>query len=120
MKGLDFFTRFVGETAAPCSLFALGLILAQQRNKASFAVPATISGMKLFGMPIVVWVLISVVFQVSPEWSNPAMLVAVGPTGAMPFVLALQYKIPVAAIAGTILISTLGSLATVTVITQIV
>lgn len=120
VKGLDFFARFVGETAAPCSLFALGLILAQQRNEESFAVPVTISCMKLLGMPIVVWLLISVLFQVSPEWSNTAMLVAAGPTGAMPFVLALQYQISVAAIARTILISTLASLATVTVITQIV
>lgn len=47
------------------------------------------------------------------------MLVAAGPTGAMPFVLALQYQVPVAAIARTILISTLGSLVMVTLITQI-
>ena len=120
VNGLDFFTRFVGETAAPCSLFALGLILARQRDEESFAVPVTISGLKLLGMPTVAWVLISAVFQVSPEWSNPAMLGAAGPTGAMPFVLALQHQIPVAAIARTILISTIGSLVTVTIITQIV
>jgi predicted permease len=58
-------------------------------------------------------------FPVSPEWSNPAMLVAAGPTGAMPFVLALQYQAPVAAIARAILISTLGSLVTVTLMSQI-
>ncbi len=70
-------------------------------------------------MPLVAWALVSVAFQVDPEWSNPAMLVAAGPTGAMPFVLALQYKVPVATIARTILITTLGSLITVTVMTQI-
>ena len=119
-NGLDFFARFVGETAAPCSLFALGLIFAVQRDEGSIAVPVAMSGLKLLGMPIVAWVLVSAVFQVSPEWSKPAMLVAAGPAGAMPFVLALQYEIPVAAIARTILISTLGSLVTVTVMTQVV
>ncbi len=119
-NGLDFFARFVGETAAPCSLFALGLIFAVQRDEGSIAVPVAMSGLKLLGMPIVAWVLVSGVFQVSPEWSTPAMLVAAGPAGAMPFVLALQYEIPVAAIARTILISTLGSLVTVTVMTQVV
>lgn len=119
-KGLDFFAQFVGETAAPCSLFALGLILALWRDGESIAVPITISGLKLLGMPVVAWVLVSSVFHVSPEWSNPAMLVAAGPAGAMPFVLALQYQIPAAAIARTILISTLGSLVTVTAVTQIV
>jgi hypothetical protein len=47
------------------------------------------------------------------------MLVAAGPTGAMPFILALQYQVPVATIARTILISTLGSLVTVTLMTQL-
>jgi predicted permease len=117
--GLEFFARFVGETAAPCSLFALGVILATRHDEGSIAVPATISVLKLVLAPVVAWVLIFPVFDVSPQWGNPAMLVAAGPAGAMPFVLALQYEIPVAAIARTILISTIGSLVTVTAITQI-
>ena len=117
--GLDVFTRFVGETAAPCSLFALGLILMAQKDGASLRIPLVFSGLKLAVMPMVTWILIYAVFPISPEWSNPAMLVAAGPTGAMPFVLALQYQVPVAAIARTILISTLGSLVTVTLMSQI-
>ncbi len=117
--GIDFFARFVGETAAPCSLFALGLILATQTDDRRFSLPIAISGLKLVGMPLVAWVLISGVFQVGSEWATPAMLVAAGPAGAMPFVLALRYQIPVTAIARTILISTLGSLITVTAVTQI-
>jgi len=119
MDGLDFFARFLGETAAPCSLFALGLILVLRRDEASINLPIAITGLKLVAMPLVAWALVSVAFQVDPEWSNPAMLVAAGPTGAMPFVLALQYQVPVATIARTILITTLGSLITVTVMTQI-
>ncbi len=117
--GLDFFARFIGETAAPVSLFALGLILMAQKDTSSLRVPLAISGLKLVAMPLIAWVLIYIVFPVSPEWSNPAMLVAAGPTGAMPFILALQYQVPVAAIARTILISTLGSLVTVTLMTQL-
>jgi predicted permease len=117
--GFDLFTRFVGETAAPCSLFALGLILMAQKDGAGLRLPMAMTGLKLAAMPLVTWVLVFVVFDISPEWSNPAMLVAAGPTGAMPFVLALQYQVPVAAIARTILISTLGSLVTVTLMSQI-
>jgi predicted permease len=117
--GFDLFTRFVGETAAPCSLFALGLILMAQKDGAGLRIPMVMSGLKLAAMPLVTWILVFVVFDISPEWSNPAMLVAAGPTGAMPFVLALQYQVPVAAIARTILISTLGSLVTVTLMSQI-
>ena len=117
--GLDFFAQFIGETAAPVSLFALGLILMAQKDTSSLRLPLVISGLKLAVMPLVAWILVSMIFPVSPEWSNPAMLVAAGPTGAMPFVLALQYQVPVAAIARTILISTLGSLITLTLMTQI-
>lgn len=114
--GLDLFTNFLGETAAPCSLFALGVMLAARASSVSFGLPATMAALKLGGMPIVLWLLLTTAFQVSPEWSSLAMMVAAGPAGAMPFVLGLQYKVPVDAIVPTILISTLGSLLTVTLV----
>jgi malonate transporter and related proteins len=117
--GLDLFARFVGETAAPVSLFALGLVLMSQRGREKLSVPLTMSALKLIMMPAVAWVLVYGVFPISSTWANPAMLVAAGPAGAMPFVFALQYKVPVSAIAYTILISTIASLATVTIMTQI-
>lgn len=117
--GVDYFVRFLGETAAPCGLFALGLILAMQPSDTKLAAPLAISGLKLIGAPIVAWIFLSAIFEVQPAWTNPAMLVAAGPTGALPFVLALQYEIPAATIARTILISTIGSLVTLTLVTQI-
>lgn len=117
--GLDFFTQFVGETAAPVSLFGLGLILVARQDKSSLSVPAAMTGLKLICMPIIAWLLLFVVFRGSPDWVNPAMLVAAGPAGAMPYVLALQYQVPVALIARIIMISTVISLMTVTLMTQI-
>lgn len=117
--GLDFFARFVGETAAPVSLFGLGLILMARQDKSSLRVPVTMTGLKLVLMPTLAWLLLYVVFRVDSDWANPAMLVAAGPAGAMPYVLALQYQVPVASIARIIMISTLISLLTVTLMTQI-
>ncbi len=117
--GLDFFARFVGETAAPVSLFGLGLILMTRQDKSSLGVPIAMTGLKLVFMPLVAWLSVYVLFRVSPEWANPAMLVAAGPAGAMPYVLALQYRVPVASIARIIMISTLISLITVTLMAQI-
>lgn len=65
--GLDFFARVAGETAAPCSLFAPGLILMAQKDESSLHVPLAISGLKLAVMPVVFWLLVSVVFPVNPE-----------------------------------------------------
>lgn len=117
--GLDFFARFVGETAAPVSLFGLGLILMARQDKSSLSVPVAMTGLKLVFMPIVAWLSLYVVFRVTPDWANPAMLVAAGPAGAMPYVLALQYQVPVASIARIIMISTIISLLTVTLMSQI-
>jgi predicted permease len=117
--GLEFFTRFVGETAAPCSLFGLGLILMARQDKSGPAVPAVMIGLKLLFMPLAAWILLYLAFRVSPEWANPAMLVAAGPAGAMPYVLALQYQVPVASIARIIMVSTVISLVTLTLMTQI-
>jgi malonate transporter and related proteins len=117
--GADVFTEFLGASAAPCSLFALGVMLAAQTKTASQGLPWVLVALKLGAMPLVMWLLLATVFQVSPDWSSPAMLVAAGPTGTMPFVLGLQYKVPVDVIAATIFLSTLGSLATVTLMSQL-
>ena len=94
------------------------MILVAQKDGESAFVPLTIAGLKLVAMPVVAWLLIVQTFHVSADWASPALLVAAGPAGAMPFVLAVQYKVPVAAIARAILYSTLGSLVTVTVASQ--
>ncbi len=117
--GLEFFLRLVGDAAVPCALFALGVILMSQSDPSHAVLPIAIAGLKLIVMPVVAWVLIVPVFAVGAEWAGPALMVAAGPAGAMPFVLALQYKVPVAAIARTILYSTLGSLVTVTAMSQL-
>ena len=117
--GLDVFTRFVGDSAAPVSLFAVGVLLAAPNDGAGLRIPLTLSALKLGLMPVIAWLLFIQAFPISAEWSRPAMLVAAGPTGVMPFVLALQYNLPVAAISRTILITTVGSLLTVTAMAQL-
>ena len=117
--GLDFFAKFVGETAAPVSLFGLGLILVLRQDQSNFGLPICMTLLKLVFMPVLAWLMLYHLLNIDPDWAGPAMLVAAGPAGAMPFVLALQYKVPVAAIARTIMISTIASLLTVTLMTQI-
>lgn len=118
--GSALFASFLGDTAAPCSLFALGVMLAAHKREASQGLPWVLVALKLGAMPILIWSLLATAFQVSPDWSGPAMLVATGPTGTLPFVLGIQYKAPVGAITTTIFLSTLGSLLTVTLIGHLV
>jgi malonate transporter len=116
--GLELFTRLLGETAAPCSLFSLGVVMASRFSTSYLAPASAFAVLKLAVMPLAIWALLETAFPVSAEWAGPAMMAAAGPSGTMPFVLGLQYKAPVETVTATILITTLGSLVAVTLMTQ--
>ena len=116
--GFAVFAQFVGDAAAPASLFALGIVLAGQKFS-NIGIAATFSGVKLIIMPLITWAIVVVLFQITPSWANPALLVAAGPTGAMAFVLALQYGVRVSTIAQIILFTTVGSVVSVSLMSQL-
>jgi len=112
--GVHVFTKFAGSTAAPCSLFALGVILSRQTSDTDLMLPLAISGLKLIVYPLLCWGLIVGLLGTELDWAKPATIVAAAPSSSMAFVLALNYQVPAKAIAQTILITMIGSLFTVT------
>ena len=112
-KGMQVFLDFSGATAAPCAMFALGIVMSQQKLSARPWIPITFSTIKLIVHPLVAWVFIGALFQVSPELATPGMMAAAGPCGAMAFVLALKYDVRMNAISTAILYTTIGSILTV-------
>lgn len=119
-EGISFFLSFTASIAAPASLFALGVILALSSTGREYALPIVVTVLKLGFLPFVAWALLSGILQVPDALTLPSLLVAAGPAGAMPFVLAMQYGVEVHAIARAILYSTIGSLVTVTVVLQMI
>ena len=113
--GFDIFADFLGATASPVLLFALGVILSQKASGARAMLPVAIAGVKLVVHPLLAWAIFAGVLQLTPEVRNPAMMVAATPCGAMCFMLALNYGVRVDAIARAILYSSIGSLITITV-----
>ncbi|MEQ3709476.1 MAG: AEC family transporter [Tateyamaria sp.] len=113
--GLDVFMDFLGSTASPVLLFALGVILSQKAGGGRPMLPVAITGVKLVVHPLLAWAIFAGVLQLTPEVRNPAMMVAAAPCGAMCFMLALNYGVRVDAIARAILYSSIGSLVTITV-----
>ncbi len=111
--GISTFVRFVGVAASPIALFALGIILATTASRGLDKAALSIVGLKVIAHPLLAWLLFSgAAALANPAWTSTALLVAAGPCGAMPFVLALQYKINVTTIARAIGYSTLVSLLT--------
>ena len=72
--------------------------------------------MKIIVHPLVAWFLFTGIVEFEPVWRDPALLVAAGPCGAMPFVLAMQYKVRAESIGMAIIYSTVASLLTLSII----
>jgi malonate transporter len=115
-QGVFTYATFAGGAAAPASLFVLGIILANNPIRPIGSATWVVVAAKIFVHPVLVFTL-SGLISLSPGWDNMVLLVAAGPCGAMPFVIALQYGIKTQTIAKAVLISTLISLLTLSFLT---
>lgn len=107
----DKFLHLLGDATTPCALVSLGAFLAARparRGQGAF----TLSALKLIVHPVITWILAIWVFHLPPLWANAALLLAALPTGTGPYMLAEFYGREASVVSGTILYSTLGSLAT--------
>jgi len=104
-QGLFTFAEFVGRAAPPTSLFALGIIMAGADFRRPGGATWSVVGIKTLIHPILLLTMFSVT-EVDADKAQIALLVAAGPCGAMPFVIALQYGVKTETIARAILIST--------------
>jgi malonate transporter len=114
--GIRTFTSFAGSAVAPAALFSLGIILAEAKLSRIDAPALLATTIKIVVHPILVWLLLSGVADLDQLWHDSVILTAAGPCGAMPFVLALQYKVRSESIGLAIIYSTVASLVTLSII----
>lgn len=72
--------------------------------------------LKLVGQPLLTWALAVYVFHLSPAITGLAVVLAALPTGTGPFMLAQMYKRDAGGTAGSILVSTVLSIVTISVL----
>lgn len=108
--------QLIAQTASPLALFALGGFLAhhtlQKRDLPTIAI-ATI--LKLAVLPILFIAALNI-FPTTKDFSQLTILMAATPTAVTAFVLAEKYKLDSKLAAGTILISTTLSIASILLI----
>jgi predicted permease len=111
------FASFLGGAASPTALVCIGLFLGQERvgSDDTRAIAALVA-LKLLFHPAITAVLAFWVFDVSPSWARPAVLLASLPIGSGPFTIAKLYGIEAGVTSGAILISHLFSVATVSIL----
>jgi predicted permease len=108
---LEKFLSLLGAATTPCALISLGLFLAQKQQGPRHGTSLLVL-IKLIAHPLLTWFLAFRVFHLPPLWANSALLLSALPTGTGPFMLAEYYKREASVVSSTILISTLGSLVT--------
>ncbi len=110
------FVDLIGAAATPCALIAIGLFLAQHPARKNSAVVNRIVLLKLLVQPAQTGVLVFWVFDLPRLWSLVAVLSAALPVGTGPFMLAQIYQRDAAASARAILLSTVGSVLTISLV----
>ena len=102
---------FLAAAATPCALVSIGLFMLQ-KSKASSRQVWGISFAKLIMQPVITWVIAGPILELSSLWLNAIVILSALPTGTGPFMLAQYYKADGSVISRVVLITTVGSLLT--------
>lgn len=104
--------QLLGAAAAPCALVSLGLFLAQPQPGGKVAGVWPLVALKLLVQPLITWYLAIHVFELPTLWAYSALLLSALPTGTGPYMLAEFYGREASRVSRVVLLSTLGSLIT--------
>jgi malonate transporter and related proteins len=111
---IDRMLGFLGGSAGPTALFALGGALALQRvDRTTVLSAAAITTAKLAIYPLVTWYVLSQVLKVEVLWAQAGVLIASLPSAGSNYVLAQRYAADAEQISAAIVLSTVISAFTV-------
>ncbi len=102
--------------AIPVSLFALGMSLSQYPIKGELGSVAALCILKLLAYPAFAFWLATEVFALPPLWAGALVIYVAMPVGANAFIFAARYDKAVAPVSAAVAVSTLISVATVTLV----
>jgi len=114
--GADRFLSLLAAAASPCALVSLGLFIADTRGRPALPALSIQVALKLVGQPLLTWMLAHWVFGLAPLQTAIAVVLAGLPTGTGPFMLAKMYEREGSNIAGSILVSTVLSIVTISLL----
>jgi len=97
--------------ATPCALVSIGLFLIQKEESAPQQAWG-ISVAKLIIQPIVAWLIAGPILDLPNLWVSAVVILAALPTGTGPFMLAQYYNADGRIISRVVLLTTAGSLLT--------
>src|ERR1700758_2280464 len=116
------FLKLLSSAASPCALVSLGLFLAEKRPVTETKIDQgswLLTGTKLVLQPILTWWLADRVFALPAQLVQIAVVLAALPTGTGPYMLAEFYQREAHVASRTILLSTLGSVVSLSLLLMV-
>lgn len=110
------FCDMLGAAAPPAALFAIGLFLVGRSFAAGLGETAWLVACKLLLQPAATAVIAFVLLPMDRMWAAAAVTLAALPTGSLVFVLAQQYGVYTQRATAAILVSTVLSVATLSIL----
>lgn len=114
--GVDRFMTLLASAASPAALVSLGLFLASAQARIAWSAVTPLVLAKLIGQPGLTWLLGRFVFGLEDGELATATLLASLPTGTGPYMVADLYDRDGSIVANGVLLSTVASIATVTLL----
>lgn len=106
------FLTLLGMAATPCALVSLGLFLAQKQEGHCDGAAGLVLA-KLLLQPLITAFFAFYIFDLPKFWAQSALLLSALPTGTGPFMLASFYEREAALVSRVILLTTVGSIVSV-------
>jgi malonate transporter and related proteins len=115
------FLKLLMGAASPCALVSLGLFLAEKRpaEPGAGGISLLLTVVKLVVQPALTWWLTARVFGLPPTVVEMAVVLAALPTGTGPFMLAEFYRREAHITSRVILLSTIGSVVTLSLLLMV-
>jgi malonate transporter and related proteins len=111
-KPLEDAITLMSKAAIPAALFVLGASLNKYKIHGHIAPALMIVVLKMIIFPVLVWTLVFQVFPVSKLWASTALLTSAMPVGISAYIFSQKYQVCEAPVATSIVISTVGSIVT--------
>jgi malonate transporter and related proteins len=115
-EGVTRFTSLLASTASACALVSVGLFLADHKVKPQLSAIAPVLGLKLIGQPLLSACLARYAFHLSASATGVAIVLSALPTGTGPYLLSDLYDLDATTTSGSILLSTVVSVVTITLL----
>lgn len=107
--------KYLGDTAAPCALVAMGMSMTNARLAGNKRLIGLVSALKLVLHPVLVYIFAVKVFHLPPIFSAAAILFAACPTGINAYLLAERYRSGEAITSAAVTLTTLLAIFTLTI-----